>query len=357
MTDKKKRYLRPIKWTAGIFIGVFLLSFFWVVWLQINMTDEERAAYWAEIEAREKATFAAKAGKGRVKSLNAMNEQLAKTAKEAEFKAAQEKVLQYFRENDAKTVLDAAWLDDAILGLGMRDNGTPRDGFAAYACEAVRSVGYPITPITIRVIDVVQLRYNKKWETLGRNRCDNITAEGKSAGEDVWEETVAEYKSDPVDADMPRKEDFKGNQITFIYDQKAADIHGDHIRVLNVLAQKCPPLFEKHGATIQYIAPQLYGQIPKAKCNDTLFCPLYGWPADITFSVKMTDKAAEAADDILIFWAGAGNQPGFVTRQPAAQHICGWPENDPGDDKTFRHVDAPELSFLNDVPPLRFLDD
>lgn len=59
-------------------------------------------------------------------------------------------------------VLDVAW-EGASLWAGVLDDGTSRDGYAAYLCEVVREA--KATPVVIRVKDV------QSGRTLGSNNC------------------------------------------------------------------------------------------------------------------------------------------------------------------------------------------
>jgi len=82
-----------------------------------------------------------------------------------------EAVVKHFIGPAEKTALDATWTSSTTFSVGVKDNGTSRNGYAQYICAVLPDFGINASGITVKIIDVVQLHYNKKWVTLGKVRC------------------------------------------------------------------------------------------------------------------------------------------------------------------------------------------
>ena len=78
----------------------------------------------------------------------------------ADDSGARDKALQALKTE--QKVVDIGW-EGSSLWVGVFDDGTRRDGYAAYLCEVVREA--KAEPVTITVKDV------QSGLTLGRNEC------------------------------------------------------------------------------------------------------------------------------------------------------------------------------------------
>ena len=68
---------------------------------------------------------------------------------------------------DEPKILDATWMNAHSLYVGVRADGTLRDGFAAYVCSDAKSVGAR----TVTVIDIVHLKRTGKFKKIGSAVC------------------------------------------------------------------------------------------------------------------------------------------------------------------------------------------
>ena len=64
-------------------------------------------------------------------------------------------------------VLDAYWKTAKWLYIGVYNDGTRRDGYAAYICASAKAQGAEM----VKIIDIVQLKRTGKWVELGRAMC------------------------------------------------------------------------------------------------------------------------------------------------------------------------------------------
>lgn len=83
--------------------------------------------------------------------------------------AAHNKLLEQFKGGSEKTAKDAIWTTPTIFKVGVIDNGSNRDGYAAYVCGEVASTG--LTGISVQIIDIAKLKNTGKWVKLGEQRC------------------------------------------------------------------------------------------------------------------------------------------------------------------------------------------
>lgn len=83
--------------------------------------------------------------------------------------AAHERLLSKFKGPSERTVKDAIWTSKTMFKVGVLDNGTSRDGFAAYVCEEAAAEG--LTGISVQVIDIAKLKRSGDWVKLGEHRC------------------------------------------------------------------------------------------------------------------------------------------------------------------------------------------
>jgi len=83
---------------------------------------------------------------------------------------AHHRALKHFTHNESG-VKDAIWTSPTMIKLGMLDNGTPRDGFALYACEVLSQYGFKGKAIRVQIIDIAKLVRTNKWTKLGEASC------------------------------------------------------------------------------------------------------------------------------------------------------------------------------------------
>lgn len=58
-----------------------------------------------------------------------------------------------------------------MFKVGVIDNGSSRDGYAQYVCEAMGDSGLNGRGISVQVIDIQKLVGTNKWVKLGERRC------------------------------------------------------------------------------------------------------------------------------------------------------------------------------------------
>lgn len=83
-------------------------------------------------------------------------------AQTAEQKAFAKKLVQ-----DEATIKDALWMTANNLYVGVIDNGSRRDGFAAYVCNDAKPKGAKM----VKVIDIAKLKRTGKFVEIGISRC------------------------------------------------------------------------------------------------------------------------------------------------------------------------------------------
>ena len=103
-------------------------------------------------------------------------EQVAADSEQAvanEFTDAQrQEITDYFLSDEEPTVLDATWTDDRILKIGVKDDGSRRDGFAEYACGEINNqFDAKEQGIWVQIIDYNKLMKTKEWVKLGEAHC------------------------------------------------------------------------------------------------------------------------------------------------------------------------------------------
>lgn len=95
-------------------------------------------------------------------------EQVAADSEQAvanEFTDAQrQEITDYFLSDEEPTVLDATWTDDRILKIGVKDDGSRRDGFAEYVCGKINNqFDAKEQGIWVQIIDYNKLMKTKEW--------------------------------------------------------------------------------------------------------------------------------------------------------------------------------------------------
>ena len=83
-----------------------------------------------------------------------------------------QEITDYFLSDKEPTVLDATWTTDKMFKIGVKDDGSRRDGFAEYACgEIDNQFNAKEQGIWIQVIDYNKLMKTKEWTKLGEAHC------------------------------------------------------------------------------------------------------------------------------------------------------------------------------------------
>jgi hypothetical protein len=80
--------------------------------------------------------------------------------------AKQAAIAAYFRSSEEPIVMDAAWTGSNIFRVGVIDNGENRSPLAYDVCKHLASKG--IRNVTVDVIDIMVLKYQDEWKSLGR---------------------------------------------------------------------------------------------------------------------------------------------------------------------------------------------
>ena len=84
---------------------------------------------------------------------------------------AREEVKQYFIGDDEPKVKDAAWTSDFVFKVGVKDDGTNRNGYAEYVCLELYSRGFKDKGVLVKVIDINKLVQTGEWVDLGMAKC------------------------------------------------------------------------------------------------------------------------------------------------------------------------------------------
>ncbi|MDN3454360.1 MULTISPECIES: hypothetical protein [unclassified Psychrobacter] len=83
-----------------------------------------------------------------------------------------QEITDYFLSDEEPTVLDATWTADKIFKIGVRDDGSRRDGFAEYACIEINDqFDAKEQGVWVQVIDYDKLMKTKEWVKLGEAHC------------------------------------------------------------------------------------------------------------------------------------------------------------------------------------------
>lgn len=89
-----------------------------------------------------------------------------------EFDAKREEVKQYFISDEEPKVKDAIWTNSTTFKVGVRDDGTKRDGYAQYVCLELYSRGFKGQGVLVRVVDIDKLVKTGEWINLGTAKCE-----------------------------------------------------------------------------------------------------------------------------------------------------------------------------------------
>ena len=90
----------------------------------------------------------------------------------ASYSANHDKVMNYFKSSQEKSVLDAVWTGESFFSVGRIYKGSSQDGFAMYVCNILYDYGFKGKRIYVNVIDIVKLKNTGEWETIGKTRCE-----------------------------------------------------------------------------------------------------------------------------------------------------------------------------------------
>lgn len=96
----------------------------------------------------------------------------ASTAVAGSYGQNHELIQKRFQGNPLETTAkDAVWTSPDLFKVGVIDDRTSRDGYAAYVCDVLNENGFRGKDVGVQIIDIVQLTRNKKWIKLGEARC------------------------------------------------------------------------------------------------------------------------------------------------------------------------------------------
>jgi hypothetical protein len=80
----------------------------------------------------------------------------------ASYSTNHDKVMNYFKSSQEKSVLDAVWTGETIFAVGRFSDGTRHDGFAMYVCNILYDYGFRGKRVMVNVIDIVKLKNTGK---------------------------------------------------------------------------------------------------------------------------------------------------------------------------------------------------
>ena len=83
-----------------------------------------------------------------------------------------DKIVTFFQGETEPSALDATWDSKTELKIGVMDDGSNWDNYANYACEILYNEKLKGQGIEVKIIDIQQLAYKKKWVTLGHTTCE-----------------------------------------------------------------------------------------------------------------------------------------------------------------------------------------
>lgn len=86
--------------------------------------------------------------------------------------AKKAEIVSYFKSDEEPSVADALF-PSKTLKLGMKNDGSNRDGFAEYACQILQSE-FDVNVnelVTVSIIDIDKLVITDKWVDIGKANC------------------------------------------------------------------------------------------------------------------------------------------------------------------------------------------
>lgn len=81
-------------------------------------------------------------------------------------------VMSRFKGSEEPTAKDAVWTSEKVFKVGVVDDGTRRDGYAAYICQVLYDYGFKGKEIWVQIVDIGKLVQSGKWKKLGEAYCD-----------------------------------------------------------------------------------------------------------------------------------------------------------------------------------------
>lgn len=76
-----------------------------------------------------------------------------------------------FRSSSEPVAKDAVWTGPDMFKVGVTNNGTSRDAYAQYVCEALYDEGFRGKNIRVQIVDIVKLKSKGEWEKIGEAQC------------------------------------------------------------------------------------------------------------------------------------------------------------------------------------------
>jgi hypothetical protein len=82
-----------------------------------------------------------------------------------------DKIVTFFQGETEPSALDATWDTKTSFKIGVIDNGSNWEDYANYTCKILYNEGLKGQKIEVKIIDIHQLAYEKRWVTLGQTTC------------------------------------------------------------------------------------------------------------------------------------------------------------------------------------------
>ena len=83
---------------------------------------------------------------------------------------AREKVQRLFESDEEKIAQDAIWVGD-VFKVHVFDDGSNRDGYAAYVCTVLSDHGFKGKNVSVMVVDYTKLLQTRRTVILGQENC------------------------------------------------------------------------------------------------------------------------------------------------------------------------------------------
>jgi len=82
-----------------------------------------------------------------------------------------DKIVTFFQGETEPKALDATWDSKTSFKIGVVDDGSNWENYANHACEILYNEELKGQAIEVKIIDIHQLAYKKRWVTLGHATC------------------------------------------------------------------------------------------------------------------------------------------------------------------------------------------
>lgn len=92
-------------------------------------------------------------------------------AAKAKTEAKKQKLLEYFKSGKEPAAKDALWMDNNWFYVGVWSDGSNRNGYAEYVCQAANDIGLKEQNIWVKIVDYKKVLQNEGFEELGSASC------------------------------------------------------------------------------------------------------------------------------------------------------------------------------------------